>query len=79
MYIKTNLLITDIYFYSTFVYTTLHVIYGEVLNKNTRCSYVLPESVADVLLAEDDLTDEHTGFNVFHKISERVCKQYALE
>lgn len=65
-------------FCSTFVYTKIQIIFGEVLNRNTLCSYVLPESVADVLLAEEFMFDEGTQTQVFHKISERICKRTTL-
>lgn len=57
----------------TLMHASLAVIYGEILKKNTKCTFVLPESVADVLLAEKHMSEDNGNFPVFHKLRERVC------
>lgn len=58
----------------TLMHADLRTIYGEILRKNTKCTYVLPESVADVLLSEPHMSEDRGNFPVFHKLRDRVCE-----
>lgn len=57
------------------MFTTLAVIYGEVLAKNVRCAFVLPESIADVLLAEKHMSEDGGNFPIFYRLHERIGKR----
>lgn len=54
------------------------VIYGEILRKNVHCAFLVPESTADVLLAEYYMFDTETDkLPIFRKMEERISMRFS--
>lgn len=62
-----------VFTYSTLVFRRHSMVFGEILRKNITCAYILPESDADVLLAEEHMFDADTQSPIFRKLQERIC------